>query len=59
MDAPAPVTQVTKKPAESEAHCFLCGTALRRDYGEPIEGGEGVVLCRACGAIYRYPALCC
>ncbi len=53
--------QVTETPveAESEARCFLCDAALRRDYGEPIEGGEGVALCRACGAIYRYPALCC
>lgn len=56
MDAP-----VAKTPAEAEREprCFLCGGALRPDYGEPIEGGEGIALCRACGAIYRYPALCC
>lgn len=56
MDAPVTVTPAE---AEREARCFLCGAALRRDYGEPIEGGEGIALCRACGAIYRYPALCC
>lgn len=54
-------SRVTKTPTEPkrEARCFICGDAFRRDYGEPIEGGEGVALCRACGAIYRYPALCC
>ncbi len=54
----AQVTKTTRE-AESEPPCFLCNAALRPDYGEPIEGGEGVALCRACGAIYRYPALCC
>ncbi len=54
----APVTKTTAE-AKSEARCFLCDAALRRDFGEPIEGGEGVALCRACGAIYHYPALCC
>lgn len=53
--------QVTKMTAETEreARCFLCGAALRTDHGEPIEGREGIALCRARGAISRYPALCC
>jgi len=49
----------TDPKATPSARCFLCGAAFRSDCGEPINGGEGVELCRACGAIYEHPALCC
>lgn len=47
------------EPATAKARCFLCGDELRKDRGEPIDGGEGVQLCRACGVIYEHPDLCC
>lgn len=56
------MTEPTARVEQAEPQpdrCFLCSAALRQDYGEPIDGGEGVELCRACGAIYPYPALCC
>lgn len=45
--------------AQAAGRCFLCDAVLRADYGEPIDGGEGVELCRACGVMYVHPSLCC
>ena len=52
-------TETLTAPAAGTPSCFLCGAVLRADHGEPINGGEDVDLCRPCGAIYEYPALCC
>ena len=46
-------------PPKAAGGCFCCGRRFRADFSEPVDGGEGVRLCRACGMIYLYPELCC
>ncbi len=47
---PAP-SQVRTVATDGEGRCFLCGRAFRPAEGEPISGGESVLLCAGCGVL--------
>ncbi len=41
-----------------DGRCFLCGRPFHPTRGEPIRGGDDVLLCVGCGILYELPDCC-